>query len=164
VWPYFSSVSSGSISKPEHFLIDCCSHLFLIGCGFGQAIEHNFGKKLPPSFGAPGYHLGANDRGSGVIASRVGLTDLHGGGFYRSNPQKRHRDALMASNSGDHHHLRSGKLTEFKRCIYLNRTRCNDCLKIICDQLSLGMKLFVPRSVEAIASGVNLDAVSSAYS
>jgi lipopolysaccharide/colanic/teichoic acid biosynthesis glycosyltransferase len=156
------------------FLIDwLLLTLFLIGYRvLAKAIRTQYFEKKPPNAIPERRAIiwGANDEG--IWCHRFLKGELEPTytvvGFIDPDPQKRHRCIDGLKVLGDYHHLEVlAKLYRIQEVFITNgdpTLAMTEPLKIICDQLSLGMKLFVPRSVEAIASGVNLDAVSSAYS
>ena len=77
-------------------------------------------------------------------------------GFIDPDPQKRHRRIDGLKVLGDYHHLEVlTKLYRIQEVFITNGDTMlakTEHLKIICDQLSLAMKRFVPRSVEEFAS------------
>jgi lipopolysaccharide/colanic/teichoic acid biosynthesis glycosyltransferase len=134
---------------------------FLIGYRvLAKAIRTQYFEKKPPNAIPARRALiwGANDEG--IWCHRFLKGELEPTytvvGFIDPDPQKRHRCIDGLKVLGDYHHLEIlTKLYRIQEVFITNGDATlakSERLKIICDQLSLALKRFVPRSVEEIAS------------
>ena len=123
-----------------------------------KTIQAQFFEKKPPN-AIPERRViiwGANDEGIWCHRFLKGELDPKYTvvGFIDPDPKKRHRNIDGLKVLGDHHHLEVlSKLYRIQEVFITNGDAMPakiERLKKICDQLSLGMKRFIPRSVEGI--------------